>query len=91
MELTENVIEFISGTHTVTVTFSNRPHITKLKKLYLQHPEDFLYFVENPDGSICAKLPLKWLKISYPKQISDEQRQNASERFKKLRLEGKLK
>ena len=45
---------------------------------------------ENKDGSICAKLPIKYLKISAPRKVSDEQRQKASERFKKLREENKL-
>lgn len=32
MELKENVIEFITGDKKATLTFSNRSHITKIKK-----------------------------------------------------------
>lgn len=64
MELTENMVEFVSGTRTATATFSNQKHINKIKKLYQERPEDFKYFVENTDGSICAKIPLKWVKIN---------------------------
>lgn len=32
MELKENVIEFIAGDKKATLTFSNRSHITKIKK-----------------------------------------------------------
>ena len=61
---TENVLEFISGTRTATVTFTNKKHINRIKKLYEERKDDFKYFIENPDGSICAKLPLKWIKIN---------------------------
>ena len=64
MENSENMIEFISGTRTATVTFTNKKHINRIKKLYEERKDDFKYFVENPDGSICAKLPLKWIKIN---------------------------
>ena len=61
---TENVLEVISGTRTATVTFTNQKHINRIKKLYEERKDDFKYFVENPDGSVCAKLPLKWIKIN---------------------------
>ena len=64
MENSENIIEFISGTRTATVTFTNQKHINRIKKLYEERKDDFKYFIENPDGSICAKLPLKWIKIN---------------------------
>ena len=64
MENSENMIEFISGARTATVTFTNQKHINRIKKLYEERKDDFKYFIENPDGSICAKLPLKWIKIN---------------------------
>lgn len=60
----ENVLEFISGARTVTVSFTNQKHINRIKKLYEERKDDFKYFHENTDGSICAKLPLKWIKIN---------------------------
>ena len=62
MENIENMIEFISGTRTATVTFTNKKHINRIKKLYEERKDEFKYLVENPDGSVCAKLPLKWIK-----------------------------
>ena len=44
MEITENMVEFITGQRTCTVTFSNPKHINKIKKLYGEHKEDFKYF-----------------------------------------------
>lgn len=64
MENTENMVEFISGTRTATVTFTNQKHINRMKKLYEERKDDFKYFKENQDGSICAKIPLKWIRIN---------------------------
>ena len=64
MENSENMIEFISGTRTATVTFTNQKHINRIKKLYEERKDDFKYFKENTDGSVCAKIPLKWIKIN---------------------------
>ena len=64
--------------------------INKVKRLHKDHPEDVEIIAENADGSICAKLPIKYLKISPPRQVSEEQRQKSSENFKRLREEGKL-
>ena len=64
MENSENMIEFISGTRTATVTFTNQKHINRIKKLYEERKDEFKYLVENPDGSVCAKIPLKWIKIN---------------------------
>lgn len=64
MENSENMIEFISGTRAATVTFTNQKHINRIKKLYEERKDDFKYFKENQDGSICAKIPLKWIRIN---------------------------
>lgn len=84
MDSKENVIEFLAGDKTATVTFTAQKQINRIKNLYRLHPEEFVYFNENKDGSVCAKIPLKWIKVSYPKQISEEQKQRASERFKEM-------
>ena len=89
MENSENMIEFISGTKTATVTFTNRKHINRIKKLYEERKEDFKYFVENSDGSICAKLPLKWIKINPGSKtgrvMTEEQKNAARIRLQKAR------
>ena len=89
MENTENVLEFISGTRTATVTFTNKKHINRIKKLYEERKDDFKYFIENPDGSVCAKIPLKWIKInpgSKEKRVmTEEQKEAARIRLAKAR------
>ena len=89
MENTENVLEFISGTRTATVTFTNKKHINRSKKLYEKREDDFKQFIENPDGSVCAKIPLKWIKInpgSKEKRVmTEEQKEAARIRLQKAR------
>ena len=89
MENTENVLEFISGTRTATVTFTNKKHINRIKKLYEERKDDFKYFVENSDGSACAKIPLKWIKINPGSKtgrvMTEEQKEAAHIRLKKKR------
>ena len=41
MENSENMIEFISGTRTTTVTFTNQKHINRIKKLYEDRKDEF--------------------------------------------------
>lgn len=89
MENTENMVEFISGARTATVSFTNRKHINRIKNIYEERKDDFKYFRENPDGSICAQIPLKWIKInpgSKEKRVmTEEQKKAASERLAKAR------
>ena len=60
----ENCIQFLSGERSAVVSFTNRKHINRIKKLYEERKDDFKYFHENTDGSICAKIPLKWVKLN---------------------------
>ena len=86
----DNCVELLNNQKTMTVSFCSQKWITKIKKLSQSNPDDVEIIAENKDGSICARLPIKYLKISAPRKVSDEQRQKASERFKKLREENKL-
>ena len=89
MENSENMIEFISGTRTATVTFTNQKHINRIKKLYEERKDDFKYFKENTDGSVCAKIPLKWIKINAGSKtgrvMTEEQKEAARIRLQKVR------
>lgn len=89
MDSKENVIEFLSGEKTATITFSNQKHINKIKKLYAEHKDDFKYFIENTDGSICVKIPLKWVKINCGSKtgriMTEEQKESARIRLAEAR------
>lgn len=89
MESKENVIEFLSGSRTATVTFTNQKEINRVKKIYEERKEEFKYLHINKDGSICAKLPKSWIKInpgSKPgtgkkREMTEEQKQALRERL----------
>ena len=85
----ENVVEFIFGTRTATVTFTNQKHINRIKKIYEERKDDFKYFKENTDGSVCAKIPLKWIKINAGSKtgrvMTEEQKEAARIRLQKAR------
>lgn len=85
----ENCIEFLSGEHYITVSFTNRKHVNRVKRLYEERKEDFKYFKENKDGSICAKLPIKWLKLNpgskEGRSMTEEQKEAARIRLSEAR------
>ena len=86
MENVENMVEFTSGSRSATVTFTNPKHIRIIKELYKEHKEDFKYFKLNKDGSVCAKFPLKWIRISAgrtgaKRELTEEQKQALRERL----------
>lgn len=77
----ENCIEFLTGDSTVTVSFTSPRFCNRIKKLYEKNKEDFGYMVENNDNSICAKIPISWLRIQPNKKLSEEERQTMAERL----------
>ena len=85
----ENCIEFLSGERSAVVSFTNKKHINRIKKLYEERKDDFKYFHENTDGSVCAKLPLKWIKINSGSKtgrvMTEEQKEAARVRLANAR------
>jgi hypothetical protein len=79
-DLRENAIEWYTGQRTITVTINQEKYRNKVKTLAKTYPEVKIIHT-NPDGTILAKLPLKFLKISAPRQVSEEQREQMRERF----------
>lgn len=66
-----------------------RKWITKITKLAQSRPDEVTILIspEKNDGCIYARVPASWLKISPPRQVSQEQkekmRQLAKQRFGK--------
>lgn len=83
MELNnENCIEWLCGQHNIVCSISQQKYITKIKKLAEKYPKK-VKIKFNKDGTICAKLPIKALKLSIiERELSEEQRQEMSRRFK---------
>lgn len=66
----ENCIEWLTGEHYTVVTFTDRKMINRIKKIYAERCSEFKYLTENNDGSICAKIPKKWIRIN-PGSVQD--------------------
>lgn len=84
MEYKENSIEWITGEKTISISLTSQRHITKIKKLAEKKPDDVKLIVNN-DGSIYAEIPLSYLKLRAPKDLTDEQRQKIADRFKQVK------
>lgn len=83
MENSENCIEWLTGQHTITCTFSQPKFIKKVENLQSNHPEKVKILARNKDGTILCKLPIKALKLSIiERELTDEQRQELSKKFK---------
>ena len=78
----ENCIEWISGQHNIVCSISQQKYISKIKKLAEKYPKK-VKIKFNKDGTICAKLPLKALKLSIiERDLSEEKREELSKAFK---------
>ena len=78
----ENVVEWIRNSKTATISFSQGRYISKIKRLAERFPDKVQIVAENPDGSIVAHIPVSAVHISIrTKNITEEQRQAARERF----------
>lgn len=81
-ESTENVIEFWRGAGTALVTFSQGRYISQVKALAERFPEDvkILKLPEDNHGYLLARLPVRYIKIRPPVQMSQEQRDALAKR-----------
>lgn len=86
----DNNIEFVKGSKTATCTFSQQRYVGKIRKLAAEHPNEVEIVAEN-ENSIVAHIPVNYVKISPPRQMSDEQRQAAGERLNAARKESEVK
>ena len=82
---TENIIEFLSDEAKAMVTFSQGRYKSRIKKLAAERPEECEIVAENQDGSICAHIPVSWVKITPTKELSEKQLKQAIENFSKCR------
>lgn len=83
--MNENVIEFLRGQQTATATFCSQSKLgNKVRRLAEEYPEEVQITAENPDGSIVAHLPTKWIKITAPRKMTEEQKAELSERGKRM-------
>ena len=83
----ENANEFMTNATKATLTFSPGRYKSVIRKLAEKHPDDCQIIADNEDGSICAHVPVSWLRISPPRQYTEEQRQQMGKRLRQNRSE----
>lgn len=80
----EIAIEWIRGSKVATISAYTGSKIKgRIMKLKESNPDE-VDVHENKDGSICAHVPIRWVKISPPRQMTEEQKIAAGERMRQL-------
>lgn len=83
--MNEFVIEWIKGSEFAGITVPSGTALkSRLLRLAERNPDEVKIVVENKDGSLFAHIPVNYIKISPPRQISEEQKEAASERFRQM-------
>lgn len=83
--MNEYSIEWIRGAELAGITVPSGTALkSKLLRLAKENPDEVEIMAENSDGSLFAHIPVKYIKISPPKKMSEEQKEAASERFKQM-------
>lgn len=83
--MNEFVIEWIKRAEYAGITVPSGTALkSKLLKLADKNPKEVKIITVNKDGSLYAHMPISYVKISPPRQVSEEQKEAASERFKQM-------
>ena len=82
-DIFETVVEYAKGDSYITVSSTDATWVKKILKVCANNPEDTRIVAQNPDGSICVKMPKSYLKLSPPKKsnLTAEQRAAVSRRL----------
>lgn len=90
-EFRENAIEWLNGQERVLATLSQQRYIHRVMEYAKKYPEEVIVQRVNDDGTVLVSIPLNYIKISRPREFTEEQKQASAERFRTLRSSGKLK
>ncbi len=81
--MNEFVIEWIKGNSVASVTCpSNSRLANKIRNLAKNHKE--IIVIRDENGALFAHIPVSSVSIRKPTEISDEKRQELSERMKRM-------
>lgn len=83
--MNEFAIEWIKGRDYAGVTVPSGTALkSKLMRYADERPDEVKLMVENNDGSAFFHIPINYIKVSPPRKVSEEQRDAAGERFRKM-------
>lgn len=81
----ETTVNFNESDDPATVETYNKALLNRLEKLSSAQPDACRLVYKPPDGSYARyAVPKKWVKISPPKKVSDEQREAMRQRAQTL-------
>ena len=83
--MNEFAIEWINGRDYAGVTVPSGTALkSKLMRYSETRPEEVKVMAVNEDGSAFFHVPINYVKLSPPKKVSEEQREAAGERLRKM-------
>lgn len=83
--MSEFAIEWIKGNDYAGVTVPSGTALkNKIMRYSQERPSEVKLMTENKDGSAFFHIPINYVKISPPRKVSEEQREAAGERFRKM-------
>lgn len=83
--MNEFCIEWIKGNDYAGITVPSGTALkSKLMRYAQERPDEVKLMVENKDGSAFFHIPINYVKVSPPRKVSEEQREAAGERFRKM-------
>lgn len=86
-DVRENVFEFLLNQKILTATVTQKRLINRIRRYAAEHPEEVKILRENEDGSIYAKLPVRYLRISRPVErvLTEEELEASRNRLREIR------
>lgn len=76
------MIDYQSGAKMLTCSFSRKKWVNLIMKYAEEYPNEVQICYKNKDGSIVAHIPITYLHIYRPKELSEKQREKLSKRMK---------
>lgn len=83
--MNEFVIEWTKDRDYAGVTVPSGTALrSKLMRYAQERPDEVKVMAVNRDGSAFFHIPINYIKVSPPRKVSEEQREAAGERFRKM-------
>lgn len=76
-DICETVVEYTKGDSHITVSSTDSVWVKRILKVCNENPEETRIVAQNPDGSVCVKMPKNYLKLSPPRKgrpLTEEQK-----------------
>lgn len=84
--MNENVIEFLRGEKTATLTLAGNTRLnSRVRKIAAERPDECQIVFENEDGSIMVHCPVKWIKVNPSREMTEEQKDALREHMNRIR------